>query len=668
MQIKRKLVDTVTAGRDAVIISILSLLTILLLSLFLNREVFRGYPYNEMFPGTLVLFVFLALIVVYALRGPFPDKNRNLIAVHLLSVFLTTLLIFLFRDTVYGLNGISGDAGFNSAMVTKFSYYWKNTDFDYDRLPAFYPPLYHYVLGKIALIFSIPPYKMIKYGFIAAAYLLPLVSYGLWKRIVGRHAAVLFTFVFFLSVETLLLYKTYEFTGLMLFVPWWLLYVEGITADGETVKKDSSFYFKGGVLGAVIFMTYYYYFFAGILFLGLNLAASAVFKEKMKDIFVSYKERFTVLIAAAVFSSPYWLSLLYSMVKHGSEPLQNRWFELHMLRFPVLSRLDIVSVLQLVGIIALVILAGKHKGPRTVLLILISAYLWHFIGHLGILADMPLLHMKINYLIEFIMLAGAAFAISHLKRSYPGYKRFIDTAAVVLILVVFLGEGSAYSGFTRSSTYKMAFKAKPPVELSDTAAVSKYFGKVFLTDKYNMNRYIPIYYFISMNAHHAHPASRYHERIKFLSLTGHSADPAFVAWMLTYNKFGKVDYLWMNKNEIWTSDDNFPEKKPSRRITLPFNASVKGSSFFKKDPFASKLFLVGPVDVGAAVNFDTAQLLVARYFASKEVISSIDTFLSNRLGDRDRESFTREADAYLGVKRIDDHTPWSAQFYSSFTR
>ena len=245
MQIKKKLVDTIGIGRDGIIISIVSILTVIFLSLFLNREVFRGYPYNEMLPGTLVLFVFLMLIVIYTLRGRFLDKNRNLIAVHLLSVFLTTLLVFLFRETAYGLNGISGDAGFNSAMITKFSYYWKNTDFDYKHLPAFYPPLYHYILGKIALIFSIPPYKMIKYGFIAAAYFLPICSYGLWKRIVGRHAAVLFTFVFSLSMETLLLYKTYEFIGLMLFIPWWLFYVERITIDGERKQPNRYFYLKG---------------------------------------------------------------------------------------------------------------------------------------------------------------------------------------------------------------------------------------------------------------------------------------------------------------------------------------------------------------------------------------------------------------------------------------
>ncbi len=509
---------------------------------------------------------------------------------------------------------------------------------------------------------------MVKYGFIAAAYLFPLLTYGLWKRIVGRHIAALFTFAFFLSLQTTLLYKAYEVFSLVLFVPWWLIYVEGITAGEENVSRNRSFYIKGGVLGAVIFMSYYYYFFAGIVYLGVNFVSSVLLKEKFSDIRRAYKERFIVLITAAVLSSPYWLSLLASMVTHGAESLQNKWFELYMLRFPFIMRLDVMSLIQLSGLMALLLLAKKHKGPRVGLLMLISAYLWHFLGHLGILVHAPLLHLKINQLIAFLFLAGFAFALFYIKKYYPQYKTQINTVIIGLLLVVFLGEGEGYTGFNKSKTYKKSLKTTPPASLLDTSKTSKFFGKVFLTDKYNTNRYIPVFYFLNTNAHHAHPAARYRERIKFLALVGFSTDPGFAAWMLNYNTFDRVDYLWLNKNEIWTSDDNFPNKKPSKRITLKFRPPVGTSPFFKEDPFAAGLFQIEPMDIEFAKHFTPAQLLVARHFAPEDVRPVIDRIISNTLDKGKRETVVESADKYLGERNIDDYPGWAERYYTSITQ
>ncbi|HYN88340.1 MAG TPA: arabinofuranosyltransferase, partial [Ardenticatenaceae bacterium] len=108
-----------------------------------------------------VVFV-TALLALAAL--PLRHGWKYELAVALFSLFLTVVAFLPLKNTPFGLNGALHDQAYYTAAVTKFAAFRDNVDIIYKDLPSFYPPLYFYILGRLAAFSRVEPYLMIRYG------------------------------------------------------------------------------------------------------------------------------------------------------------------------------------------------------------------------------------------------------------------------------------------------------------------------------------------------------------------------------------------------------------------------------------------------------------------------------------------------------------------------
>ena len=132
----------------------------------------------------------LALIVFASLTGMTlavstlerTTKCRLLIGVVAVFMGVGTLLVLI--GSPFPPAGTLGDQGFRIASIERFSQSLSLSDFSYRGLPAFYPPAFFYLLGRLSAWCGIPAYEALKLGLVAVAALVPICTYRLWSRLV----------------------------------------------------------------------------------------------------------------------------------------------------------------------------------------------------------------------------------------------------------------------------------------------------------------------------------------------------------------------------------------------------------------------------------------------------------------------------------------------------
>ena len=85
---------------------------------------------------------------------------------------------------------VEADQRFYAAFVTKLAAQWGYGDAVYAGLPAFYPPLYFWLLARIAGVAAVEPYLTMKTGVLLTAFLMPYAATWLWERSVAFPVAV----------------------------------------------------------------------------------------------------------------------------------------------------------------------------------------------------------------------------------------------------------------------------------------------------------------------------------------------------------------------------------------------------------------------------------------------------------------------------------------------
>ncbi len=544
----------------------------------------------------LVLAIFLILLVC----SQYLIKNRrwkNAVAIGLLSVFLSGSIIFSLKDIPYGLNGIRGDQSLRTAYITKFANYPGYVDLAYKDLPSFYPPLYYYILGKAAIIVQKAPYLMNRWGLFATVFSLPYITYALWNSIVGEKKAVAVSYILLLIQWW---YKPSGWLSLMMFVPWWLYYVEGVSLAGLT-KKRWRYLFVGAILGSLIFQVYYYWFFVGgmsllVAFFNHANPSDQGAKGHLLESVTQLASKLPVLLLTMLFSGMYWIPYLSSMVQTGGwEQLQTRNFSLSqaVLPFPFLD-FSIEGAVWLLGFVYLLITFRKKKLSLALINLLIAVYLWYGLGFVGVLIDKPLMAnisqniMLYSLSIAFVLGAEKIFE----KRSWeqvglPNGRGVCIVASVVLI--AFFGQKTV-DALATSELLENAKKTNYPSEqISAFLAMVEHHdqGRVILADpNYQyLSVYLPTYQFLSWSIHYSHPAALYKERVEFLLKASQLDNPALFAAAIMNNKYSHIDYIIpemeVGKYRITYDVDTFPYGE--REIAyLLFEPDIFDDEYFTK--------------------------------------------------------------------------------------
>lgn len=474
-------------------------------------------------------------------------------------------LVSALAGTDYAPGGLQNDASFRTAAVTRFADTWRNADFTVEGLPSFYPPAYFWLLGRAAALLGAAPWTMLKVGSVLTALVVPMLAFVLWRRIVPERVAALFSVVV-LAVDNF--YEPYSWLVMVAIVPWWLEAVHGLRREGAPAANPVVL----GLGGALLALTYWYFFAIALIAFALHLlgrrvearldaADEAEDVDELDDADVVLdarvgRRRLAIIAGVTVVGSAvYWLPLVVSVLRADHpESLTSKWFHAGHTELP-LPMLDntAVGVMAMLGFVYLVWNVRRDPVARGLVCFLAAAYVWYLVGALAAIHRHPLLSFRGKPMIPLVLLYGGALALIRLGElaasRWKGHDVRRVTVALAVVIGVYLGQG--FVSDVRRSSLAEAALATPRPEMSppDPAAtdlqqlVESFVGEhaTLLSQRVDILVLYPNYAFVPWNAHYAHPASEFTERIEFLNQLAASADAQQFARRATDNRFGTID-------------------------------------------------------------------------------------------------------------------------------
>jgi arabinofuranosyltransferase-like protein len=178
------------------------------------------------------------------------------------------------HGTPYGFGGIGGDLGRITAMAQRYTHTWHSADGIVGSVPADYPPLFPWVIGRFAEITGTPAWKLMGSADVIGISATVVIAFLLWRRMFDSWLALAVTLAVFLVFTEP--GKPYEVMGLDLMIPWAI-------ATFANPPRGRLQWLPAGILGGLLVLTYQgYILFAllGILALAwLGLPASAHRRE-----------------------------------------------------------------------------------------------------------------------------------------------------------------------------------------------------------------------------------------------------------------------------------------------------------------------------------------------------------------------------------------------------
>jgi len=547
-----------------------------------------------------VAFILVAVFIWYARMS---ESRRAVWLIGAFSWFGFIGVSLIFAGSPFYLGGYGGDALFHTAMVLKYKTFIWPVDFFYKGLPTFYPPVYYWLLGLMARVFSIEAYHALKLGGMTLYLIGPMLLYLQWRRFTPPTLAAFASIISFLFVSfghAILFLAPHAFLGNAFFIPWWLYYVEQV----HVRQPNRSFYLWGGLIGGLIFMTYYVPFFLGALILLIRLLSFGRLRT-----FWRASSRFrwhpalAVLALAALFSSPYWGPMLWSMVTIANDAAQQEWHQfgssgiaLKFFEFSMQGVLFLVAVLWL---------ARRVHRPlnRGLLLILLTLFPFLFIGSVLGALDHPVNLIKLR---EFTAVLGGpvvGLLVGFMLRFGERRRRGFRWAALAgMVIVLFLVSGLVEFG--KNGGVKQArLTAEENWGFTEQQA-AEFEGKVFLTGHHSLYCFYPVYAFLFANQHYAHPAADYTTRFRFLELLQQAPD-SYLFWVcLRYNRFDAVDYYWpLSQGGDFTIPanlSNYPNGHEGRTLVYPERLTEDSTLFVKATEFG--VFEVASEDRANAIH------------------------------------------------------------------
>ena len=531
-----------------------------------------------------------AIVAVLAARLPRATKG---IAVAVLAggAFMIAATLVLSAND-FGPYGVALDQSYRTALVTKYAAGWGWVDYAFKGLPVYYPPLTFWVLGRSAALFSIAPWKMLKIDLLATAFLVPVLAWPLWRRVVGASAAigvVLGTLLLFQSW-----YRLHAWLGVAVFIPWWLWAVLGV---GRSPARRRVELVVAAVIGGALVCVYYFPFVLGVLALVPLLAlrrpaAARGVALPPGDV----RTAGVVLAGSALVSTPYWVPLLVSVLRNGGQVGFNRFYTSGFVdvRFRFLT-FDVIGVVLLFGLVSLLVTARRSPVSVALLTLLAAAFLYYLLDYVGVLANFPLLSTEANDVADAVLAAAAGIGAVELWRAARASEALrarlgrSGVAAMAAVTATVLGFSLAQTAVAAIPYVDQQRTAQVPAGLLtdfQRAAGRPVANSVVLTDISDLPAFLPLYVFNWSNVQTPFsPAGHYRDRTDFLYALSQEHDPAAFAVAVLHNVFDRVDLVALRRGasgafDYSFTDDAFP--RPPVQRTFEYAPSLFQTRAFRE--------------------------------------------------------------------------------------
>ncbi len=533
--------------------------------------------------------VICTVLVVGVLAAPVARATKGVLVAVIggSALMLGAALVLSAND--FAPLGAALDQSYRTALLTKYAHNWGWVDYAYKGLPVYYPPLTFWVLGRVAALFSIAPWKMLKVDLLATAFLVPVLSWPLWRRLVGSSAGIGATLGGILVVQSW--YRLHSWLGVALFIPWWLWGVLGV---GRAPARSRAQLVLAAVIGAALFCVYYFPFFIGAIMLIVVLALRRPAAARGVHLAPhNPKDAAIVLGGAALLSTPYWVPILVAVLRSGAQVGFNRFYDPGFvnLRFRFLT-FDVVGIVMLFGL-AYLLVTCRHSAVSLALLGLLAAsFVYYVADYVGVLVNFPLLSTDTNDLVDAILAVGAGLGAvqvwrvarsSEALRARLGRNGVSVIAAVTATVVAFSLAQSAIQAIPFVDQQRQSHEPTELLANFRRAAGRSVTNSVVLTDITELPTYLPLYVFNWTDVQTpSSPAGRYRDRTEFLDRLSRETDPQVFALALVHNVYDRIDYVALRPTaagpfQYQFSDDAFPRGVKERTFTYPqrlFSSSV----------------------------------------------------------------------------------------------
>jgi len=534
------------------------------------------------------LFIVLGLFFWFKIKKP-------ILFVILIGSFLATTYLVAIHQSILPWWGLQGDEIFVTAFLEKVAagYFW--SDFFYQYLPNFYPPLYFWVVGALGLLFKLNGVVTAQLGVTLVLFITPILVYVLqklyWQKNnpSGWQLAIASATIFIVIDWTAIILKPYEFISAVLVVFWTAFLLTELYYKTLNYKKNILY----GISGGLLFLTFHFWFLPVILSILLfKLFVEIKLKNYLENLLI-------VAVSALAVSLPFTWPLFISYLAYGTENFQPIFFVTQELNLYLpFIEFSIFGLVSLIGLITLVVYFNRPY-IKALGLLLISTYLWQLIN-IG-----TLIIWQVSFLPAkpFLFLGGAIFSVAAAygiaKLILINNKKYLTPIFIVgwIILASQLLGGSF---FDDPAVQKQLVKMKQPLreefvnligQLSNIEGINDL--TILSSGIPELSAYLPLNYYISYNMHFSHPAANYTKRFLFISELASSKSEAEFYQRFITSPYEKIDAMLLLKGigfypiNFWL--DDYPSGGKNYEIMIP--AYLINEQYFVK-VFEDKHFIL----------------------------------------------------------------------------
>src|SRR5271163_386238 len=556
----------------------------------------------------------------------------RLLALVFVSAFSVVTLGMPLGATKLYLFGISVDQQFRTEYLTRLTDSSSLHDMTYTGLPAFYPPGWFWVGGRIAALTGTPAWETFKPWAITSITIAIAVALVLWWRLVRFEYAVIVTAA---TAAVTLAYSSPEPYSAMITVllpPVLILTWSGLRGGQRDAtvmpeaERDSGVTLGSrgwaAVIGAGIFLgvaaTCYTLLLAYSAFTVLLMAvalAAARRRDGLKAALDPLLRLAVIGVITAAIASTTWLPFVLRALH---DPVSNTGSAYHYLpadgaelTFPML-KFTLLGALCLLGTLWLVVRARSSVRAGGLAAGVLAVYVWSLLSMLATLARTTLLSFRLQPTLTVLLTAAGVFGFIDVTQALAarGRDHAWGRAALPVAASIGLAAAIAFSqdipdvlrpdltiAYTDTDGHGQRGDRRPPSSEKfypeiDTA-ITRATGKprdqtVVTTADYSFLSYYPYFGFQGLTSHYANPLAQFDKRTAAIKnwskLTAadpfiHALDtlpwaPPTVFLMRHGGSAGATSAGMGSTYTLLLAEDVYPNQPNVRRYTVELNAAI----------------------------------------------------------------------------------------------
>jgi len=533
------------------------------------------------------------------------------------SVGVVGMATVALHGTKWGFSSLWGDSYFRTQAATRYSEGFGLADYNYDGLPAYYPPALGWLQGRVSDLLGLEGWAAVKPVQLLLAAAIPLLAYALWQRVLSPWPAALV--VAATTLVTLHLQKPDEWLVLACLVPWW---IEVIRQARRPDVADWSVWRHGSVLGLLL-LTHTFFFLPLAIATALGLAVDIGMRRTVAG---PVRRALAIGGVGLALSSVYWLAMVLQRLSGApSDSLQLRYAYEYAFAPPPAPTTG-VYLLWAAGFAWLAWAAWQWRtagrGDRVaggLALALAGSYLTLLIGAVAVRYDVGLLAFKAGHLAMALQTACGVLALLAgfgwlLQRRDWRHTSLIAATVIGALLAIsmvrfFASEWVVGDMSIRAQTTRYADGTWPEgrdgveptwyparVDAGDpsVARVLSVWDElsgglsrpetVLVTTRVDVLATTPVHAFVPLKSIYSHPNAQFEARLDLLRQVARCHDAACAADLLRDNPYDDVDGLILEQDggvlSMPVYVDNFPDK--TRLSPVLFPAFLFKSPYFER--------------------------------------------------------------------------------------